>query len=40
MKLAEAFTPLVDLIYPPRCPGCGEGIAAQDGLCPPAGQNW
>ena len=33
MKLAEAFAPLVDLIYPPRCPACGEGIAAQDGLC-------
>ncbi len=33
MKFAEAFAPLVDLIYPPRCPACGEGIAAQDGLC-------
>lgn len=33
MKLAEAFAPLVDLVYPPRCPSCGEGIAAQDGLC-------
>jgi len=33
MKLSEAFAPLVDLIYPPRCPACGEGIAAQDGLC-------
>jgi ComF family protein len=33
MNLAEAFAPLVDLIYPPRCPACGEGIAAQDGLC-------
>ena len=33
MKLAEAFAPLLDLIYPPRCPACGEGIAAQDGLC-------
>jgi ComF family protein len=33
MKLAEAFAPLVDLVYPPRCPACGEGIAAQDGLC-------
>lgn len=33
MSLAEAFAPLVDLIYPPRCPACGEGIAAQDGLC-------
>jgi ComF family protein len=34
MKLAEAFAPLVDLVYPPRCPSCGEGLAAQDGLCP------
>jgi len=33
MKLAEAFAPLVDLVYPPRCPACGEGLAAQDGLC-------
>jgi ComF family protein len=33
VKLAEAFAPLVDLVYPPRCPACGEGIAAQDGLC-------
>lgn len=33
MKLAEAFAPLIDLVYPPRCPACGEGIAAQDGLC-------
>ena len=34
MRIAEAFAPLVDLIYPPRCPACGEGIANQDGLCP------
>lgn len=33
MRLAEALSPLVDLIYPPRCPSCGVGIAAQDGLC-------
>ena len=33
MKLAEAFAPLVDLVYPPRCPSCGLAIAAQDGLC-------
>lgn len=31
--LARAFAPLVDLVYPPRCPLCGTGIAAQDGLC-------
>lgn len=34
MKLTEALAPVVDLIYPPRCPGCGEAIANQDGLCP------
>lgn len=33
MRLAEAFAPFVDLVFPPRCPSCGEGIAAQDGLC-------
>jgi ComF family protein len=31
----QAFAPLVDLVYPPRCPSCGEGIAAQEGLCTP-----
>jgi ComF family protein len=33
MTLAEAAAPLVDLVFPPRCPSCGEAIAAQDGLC-------
>ncbi|MGB3795866.1 MAG: double zinc ribbon domain-containing protein [Alteraurantiacibacter sp.] len=33
MALKDAFAPLVDLIYPPRCPLCGEAIAAQRGLC-------
>ena len=33
MALAQAFAPLIDLIYPPRCPLCGEGLAAQSGLC-------
>ncbi|HEY6815889.1 MAG TPA: ComF family protein [Croceibacterium sp.] len=33
MTLAEATAPLVDLVFPPRCPSCGESIAAQDGLC-------
>ncbi len=31
--LAETLGPLVDLVYPPRCPVCGEGIAQQVGLC-------
>ena len=25
--------PLVDLVYPPRCPLCGAALADQDGLC-------
>ena len=33
MLIKQAFAPLVDLIYPPRCPLCGDVIAAQDGLC-------
>jgi ComF family protein len=33
VKLLEPVAPLIDLIYPPRCPLCGEGLAAQDGLC-------
>jgi predicted amidophosphoribosyltransferase len=33
VNLAEAAAPLVDLVFPPRCPSCGEAIAAQDGLC-------
>ena len=33
--LQDAFAPLVDLIYPPRCPLCGEGIGAQTGMCAP-----
>lgn len=31
--LRGALLPLVDLIYPPRCPACGDPLAAQDGLC-------
>ncbi|MCT2400765.1 ComF family protein [Novosphingobium mangrovi (ex Huang et al. 2023)] len=34
MSLAKALAPLVDLVFPPRCPLCGEGIGAQTGLCP------
>jgi ComF family protein len=33
MPFAETFAPVVDLIFPPRCPLCGEGISAQTGLC-------
>lgn len=31
--LASAVAPVVDMIFPPRCPACGAGIASQDGLC-------
>ncbi|MBW8752546.1 MAG: ComF family protein [Sphingomonadales bacterium] len=33
MTLAETLAPVVDLVFPPRCPLCGEGLAAQVGLC-------
>jgi len=31
--LGSVLAPVVDLVYPPRCPLCGEGLAAQSGLC-------
>lgn len=37
MGLANAISPVLDLVFPPRCPLCGEGISAQTGLC---GQCW
>lgn len=33
MSVAKTLAPLVDFVFPPRCPLCGEGIAAQAGLC-------
>lgn len=33
MQVPAALAPIVDLIFPPRCPLCGAGLAAQDGLC-------
>jgi ComF family protein len=33
MALAQTLAPLVDLVFPPRCPLCGEGLTAQLGLC-------
>lgn len=33
MSVAKALLPIVDFVFPPRCPLCGEGIAAQAGLC-------
>lgn len=32
-RLFTNFAPLVDLVYPPRCPCCGVAIANQAGLC-------
>ena len=31
--IGEGVAPLVDLVYPPRCPACGEGTGEQGGLC-------
>lgn len=31
---AKPATPLLDLLFPPRCPLCGAGLAGQHGLCP------
>jgi ComF family protein len=31
--LARGMKPLVDLVYPPRCPLCGAALADQHGLC-------
>jgi ComF family protein len=33
MALADLLAPAIDLVFPPRCPLCGEGTAAQIGLC-------
>jgi len=30
----DGLKPIVDLVYPPRCPVCGDALAQQDGLCP------
>ena len=32
-NLRDGVAPLVDLIFPPRCPACGEAIGDQGGLC-------
>ena len=31
--IARTLAPLVDFVFPPRCPLCGEGLSAQTGLC-------
>lgn len=32
-ELGGGVAPLIDLLYPPRCPLCGDAIAQQSGLC-------
>lgn len=33
MTIAQTLAPVIDLLFPPRCPLCGVGITAQTGLC-------
>ncbi len=33
MTIAETLAPVIDFVFPPRCPLCGDGISAQAGLC-------
>jgi predicted amidophosphoribosyltransferase len=33
MGIASTLAPVVDFVFPPRCPLCGEALAAQGGLC-------
>ena len=33
MPVRAALAPIVDLVFPPRCPLCGEALASQGGLC-------
>ena len=33
MQVHPLLAPIVDLVFPPRCPLCGAGLAAQNGLC-------
>ena len=32
-RFARHLGPVVDVLYPPRCPSCGVAIASQEGLC-------
>ena len=33
MQVHPLLVPVADLLFPPRCPLCGEALAAQSGLC-------
>jgi len=32
-EIKQGLSPIVDLVYPLRCPLCGQAVAAQGGLC-------
>lgn len=32
-EIRASLRPVLDLVYPPRCPACGDAIADQGGLC-------
>ena len=33
MVIPASLAPIIDLVFPPRCPLCGDGLSAQLGLC-------
>lgn len=33
MRVSATLAPIVDLVFPPRCPLCGAALASQGGLC-------
>lgn len=33
MSALAALTPLIDMVFPPRCPLCGDALGEQGGLC-------
>ena len=36
-RLASALEPVLDFVFPPRCPSCGAGVGRHGGLC---GECW
>ncbi|WP_366083702.1 hypothetical protein [Novosphingobium sp.] len=40
MEVPAALAPVVDLVFPPRCPLCGAALARQGGYARGAGPNW
>ncbi|MBV7267111.1 ComF family protein [Erythrobacter ani] len=32
-QIAGGLSPVIDLVYPPRCPLCGDAVAVQGGMC-------